>query len=192
MSLQNNYQEAIVKFRKAIESSANYAYPYALWGDALARQQKHDEANAIIQKILAMSPNSAPIFRIWGDALLRQQQYAEAKNKYQHAIALQPDRVDVYSEYAWRLATSPDDNFRDGAKALSLAQKALELFGQERGGGIWFIEILDTIAAAYAELGQFDEAVKTMEKIQPDQKLTRKQAEHFAHYKNHQPVREAF
>jgi len=61
----------------------------------------------------------------------------------------------LLAETAWLLATSPDAAVRNGADAVAYAQRAVELSkGNEPA-------ILGTLAAAYAEAGQFSEAVQT-------------------------------
>ncbi len=60
------------------------------------------------------------------------------------------------NNYAWLLATSPDSAIRDGERAVSLME---ELLSRGRREGAW----VDTLAAAYAEAGRFDEAVETQE-----------------------------
>ncbi|MEM1229658.1 MAG: tetratricopeptide repeat protein [Pseudomonadota bacterium] len=57
------------------------------------------------------------------------------------------------NDYAWYLATHPLASLRDGARALSYAQAAV---AQNATPGY-----LDTLAAAYAELGNFELAVRT-------------------------------
>ena len=55
---------------------------------------------------------------------------------------------------AWRLATDPDPKRRDGQKAVELAEKAVMAGNQKNP------EILDTLAAAFAETGSFTNAVR--------------------------------
>ena len=55
---------------------------------------------------------------------------------------------------AWLLCTAPDDKVRDGKRALAGAKKACELTDHKNGG------YLDTLAAAHAEVGEFDKAVE--------------------------------
>jgi hypothetical protein len=55
--------------------------------------------------------------------------------------------------HAWLLATSPDDKLRDGAEAVRLAARAVDITSGRQPA------ILSTLAAAYAEAGQSNKAV---------------------------------
>lgn len=66
-----------------------------------------------------------------------------------------PDDVSIANDLAWWLATLPEDELRNGQEALRLATEAAANAGMEH-----YAE-LDTLAAAYAEVGQFDKAVAT-------------------------------
>ena len=65
------------------------------------------------------------------------------------------------------LAACPEEKFRDGAKALELAKKANEGSGWKNGF------FLDTYAAASAEVGDFEAAVKWLEKAFNDPAFVR-------------------
>ena len=56
---------------------------------------------------------------------------------------------------AWTLATNGNEELRDGAEAVKLAQRACKLTDYKSSVA------LDSLAAAYAETGQFDQAIKT-------------------------------
>src|SRR5205823_5434618 len=71
------------------------------------------------------------------------------------ALELQPDNVVFQNSLAWMLAAAPKANLRDGARALELATKA----DQSTGGNNPIA--LRTLAAAYAEAGDFSNAVQT-------------------------------
>ena len=66
-----------------------------------------------------------------------------------------PDDVALLNDTAWALATNPNASIRNGAEAVELAQRAVQLSdGREPA-------VLGTLAAAYAEAGRFPKAVKT-------------------------------
>jgi tetratricopeptide (TPR) repeat protein len=78
---------------------------------------------------------------------------AEALAHWQKALDIDPGRVSATLGVAWLLATTPDASLRNGSEALSLAESAQSLVPAEDP------DALDTLAAAYAENGQFAKAV---------------------------------
>jgi tetratricopeptide (TPR) repeat protein len=76
---------------------------------------------------------------------------------WRDAVRLLPNNIDSLHQLALVLATSPDASLRNGREAIELAQRAVALAaGQEP-------KFLGTLAAAYAESGQFTKAVETAE-----------------------------
>ena len=67
----------------------------------------------------------------------------------------QPDDIALLNETAWVLATNPNASIRNGAEAVELARRAVQLSGGREPA------VLGTLAAAYAEAGRFAEALQT-------------------------------
>ena len=94
---------------------------------------------------------------------IRSREYGAAIRAYEEAIGLRPDSSDVtrsrvrrgvQNNLAWYLATAPDSAVRDGLRALALAQQLVAWKPDDAA-------YLDTFAAAYAEVGRFEDAVRT-------------------------------
>lgn len=84
--------------------------------------------------------------------------YAAALTHYRSALAHDGNSVDALNNAAWQLATCPNPQLRDGKTAVELANKACELTGYKQP---FYIV---TLAAAYAEAGQYDEAITNAQK----------------------------
>ncbi len=81
-------------------------------------------------------------------------EYDIAIADYNRALRLDPKHAYPYNNQAWLWATCPEERFRDGRKAVESATRACELTGWKNCG------TLDTLAAAYAEAGDFAAAVR--------------------------------
>jgi tetratricopeptide (TPR) repeat protein len=113
------------------------------------------EAAAALQRATELLPGSADAPHNLGQVLQQQGRYAEAEQAYLRAIKRPPDYVPAYDSLARLLATYPDDRARDGKRAAEYATTACERTG-------WKDPLcLDTLAAAYAEAGQFEAAVRS-------------------------------
>jgi tetratricopeptide (TPR) repeat protein len=86
------------------------------------------------------------------DAYLALGKHREALADYEAALKLQPENSALLNNLAWTLATSTFDDLRDGRRAIELATKACELTSYKAA------HILSTLAAAYAETGDFEKA----------------------------------
>ena len=84
--------------------------------------------------------------------------YNQSIKDFQKAIELRPNNMKAYNNLAWVLVTSKDPEYRDGKKALALIQTALQISKFDD------FRVLDTLAAVYAEIGQFDKAADAQSK----------------------------
>ena len=80
--------------------------------------------------------------------------YREADQDYEQSYERRPDYGNLSKSWAWQLSTCPDAEFRDGKKAIRLLTKE-----GRKGADI------ETLAAAYAEVGDFEEAVQLQQQL---------------------------
>ena len=118
----------------------------------------------------------------------KKQEFDKAAADYDEAIRLDPDDCSALNNAAWLKATCPDERFRNGREAVELATKANSLLGGE------YFAWLDTLAAAHAEAGDFDAAIKVQNKaieMNPkDEEFVAAAKQRLALYQDHKPYRE--
>lgn len=112
----------------------------------------------MFSKVIEMEPENYRARRFRGDAHLNIGDHAEAVKDFDAAYALNDEDEGLLNNFAWVLATSPDDKVRDGKRSIELATKAAE------ASSYTVPHILSTLAAAYAESGDFDSAKKWSKK----------------------------
>ena len=98
---------------------------------------------------MQINPSSAEAHNDLGIAWSQKGRIDQAISEWQKTLELQPDNLSAYSNLVWVFATFPDDAIRNGAKAVALGERALELSGEKDP------RIFRLLAAAYAENGQF-------------------------------------
>ncbi len=160
--VEENYEQALADYNRAIKiNPINYdAYFHRA---ALYKQQKeYDLAVDDLNKAIELNPDSN-YYRERGSVYYLKKQYDLAIKEYIKAIRLN-SYPPAYHDLAWLLATCSDEKYRDGSKAVAFAEKAVG-FGKRAGYHIVLEpQVLNTLAAAYAEAGDFDTAVESQEK----------------------------
>lgn len=147
--------KAIGDFDKAISLKPDFALAYTNRGNAWDDQGEDDKAIADYGKAIEFKPDHAEAYTNRGIVWKAKGEYAKAIHDYNKAIETNPDYTPAYDNLAWLLATCPDAKIRNGKQAVAHALKLIELFN-----GILPAYQMNTLAAAYAEDGQFDKAVK--------------------------------
>ncbi len=156
---KGQHEEAAEQYRKAIEIMPNFAAAHHDLGVILAESNRLDEAVKHFRKVIQMQPKNLLARNRLGIALGQRGNIKEAIDCHRMTLQINPKNLTAMNALAWLLATAPEDAFRDGQRAVEIAEKALELVGPEPP-----VHLLDTLAAAYAEAGRFDEAVATTER----------------------------
>jgi tetratricopeptide (TPR) repeat protein len=104
---------------------------------------------------LALAPADPQARYYLGSALRSQGRAAEALLQWRQALEAQPDLLQALDEAAWVMATNRESSVRNGARAVELAERAVQVSGGQQP------RILATLAASYAEAGEFPKAVET-------------------------------
>jgi tetratricopeptide (TPR) repeat protein len=147
--------EAIGQFQKALEMEPDNAKAHYNLANIFIVQGRWDEAIEHYQRALKQMPDSTHAHYQLGLALQSRDKFTAAIVQFQKVLELDPHHVTAQNNLAWLLATCPKNSLRNGQKAVELAQQAVQLSGGKSP------EILDTLAAAYAEAGRFPEAIET-------------------------------
>jgi tetratricopeptide (TPR) repeat protein len=188
LASKGRFDEAMAEFNKALAINPNYADAHRNLGRALAITGRLDQAAPHYERALEINPEFAEAQSEFGRLLAVEGQYDQAIPHLKKAVAIKPDLVDAHyylgaslyfssgrtqealaewrealrvdpnfvpamNDAAHALAASPNASDRNGAEAVKLAERAVQLSGARNP------VYLDTLAAAYAEVGKFPDAV---------------------------------
>jgi protein O-mannosyl-transferase len=149
--------DAITHYRHALALRDGNAAAHSGLALALSRQRKIDEAIEHWQRSLEIQPDNTDARNYLGAALAGIGRTREAIEQWQQTLAFDPDNGNATNNLGWIFATSPDATLRDGAKAVAYAKRATNVPGGDNP------LVYRTLAAAYAENGQFGEAISAAE-----------------------------
>jgi tetratricopeptide (TPR) repeat protein len=151
------YDIAIRYLTAALASDAkreDAAYVHGLRGDAYLGKGDSAKAAADYARAVNFIPKETAGYVLRGSTYEKLGNYKAAASDYAKGIALSPDDDAALNTLAWLRATCPEASVRDGREAIRASTKACELTR-------WKDPLpIDTVAAAYAEIGSFDQAVK--------------------------------
>jgi tetratricopeptide (TPR) repeat protein len=150
---QRRTEEAVTHFRAALRLGPDSAEIHLNLADVLAHEGKWDDAVAHYREALRLKPDVAAAHCQLARTLCAQGRTEDAISALGQALRLCAGAPEVANALAWIRATDANSKFRDGAEAVTLAEQAVQ-----RSGGM-NPQFLDTLAAAYAEEGRFQEAV---------------------------------
>jgi Flp pilus assembly protein TadD len=126
----------------------------------LAREQvkELEMETAQIEAQAAGNPGDAKLQHDLGTLYRQAGRLEDAVEHLSRAVELRPEDPVMLSNLAWLLATNPDESIRDGARAVTLTEKAVKLTGSKRP------EPLAFLAAALAEVGRHEDALRAGER----------------------------
>ena len=190
LALQGRLAESAPHYaaaRKILPADARLCRAY---GKALLAQGKNKAAIEELQQAAKLAPADVSLIYELAGVLSLEGRNREALEYYNRAVEAEPKSVAVLNDLAWMLATTPDDKIRDGSRAVKLAERACQLTE-------WKTALLmGTLAAAYAEAGQFTNAVAMAEKArdtaraEQQETVARRNEELLSLYRSGKPFRE--
>jgi tetratricopeptide (TPR) repeat protein len=186
-----NYDPVIADFTRAIHIVPSDLSAYAPRAYAHARRHDHARALADARIAIKLKPGEIALARVV-DLGLRGTAYRIigepelAMRDFREAVRLMPNGQTANDNLAWFLATCPEERFRNGTDAVCAANRACEISQWKSG--------CDTLAVAYAEAGDFDQAVKYEKQALNDSSLAPKEREErekrLALFEQRKPFRE--
>jgi tetratricopeptide (TPR) repeat protein len=149
------WQNNTTLFEHTLKITKNNLLGESNYGMALLEAGNIDEAIGHFNNVLRLNKNHANAYLNLGIAYSRLGKYEPAIQNWTKALELKPNSVEALNNLAWLLATSDDVSLEDANRAIKYAERACELTENKNPS------MTDTLAAAYAAAGRFEEAVKT-------------------------------
>lgn len=150
-------QHAEERYSADIKAHPKNPEPYLQRARVYARRKEYAKAEADLRMAQSLSPSPTTkieIYHVLNQMHAEQGDFVAARKDQEAIVALDPTDAVQLNNLAWLLATCPDAKARDGAQAVKLAKQACDATSWDES------YIIDTLAAAYAEDGDFTSAVK--------------------------------
>lgn len=158
LARRGNYDAAIEHYRKALKIKPDNVEAYYNLGNALARKGNAKAAIHKYLKTLQLNPAHFKSYYNIARIMSNQGKTGESIRNYQKALIINSEMTETLYNLSWIYATSENRKYRNGEKAVKLAEKLCMLTGYQQPLA------MDALAAAYAESGRFDEAIAAAKK----------------------------
>jgi len=146
--------KAIADFDAALQIEPKHTWALHNRGNAWAAKGDFTKAIADYSEAIRLDPKDVDAYNNRGLAYQNKGDYTQALSDFEKALEQDANSALALNHCAWLWATCPDEKLRDGKKAIASAAKACESAAWKNGF------FLATLAAAYAEAGNFDEAIR--------------------------------
>ena len=154
---QGRIDDAIAYFRRVLELKPTYVLAYHNLGVLTSGRGQLDEAIACFGRAAQLDSKNPSSRNLFDEAMARREQIKSDVAAQRELLREHPDDVNLLNRIAWTLATNPTTSIRNGAEAVQLAGRAVQL-SQSRNS-----ISLGILAAAYAETGQYAKAVESQQ-----------------------------
>ncbi|HEY6419783.1 MAG TPA: tetratricopeptide repeat protein [Candidatus Binataceae bacterium] len=150
-----DYDHAIEDYSEAAKLDPSDMRIFRKRAEALTHKKRPD---LVIADLAHIKTATAEDFLARANIHQSAGEYRLALDDYNHALAVAPNDWGTANATAWFLSTCPDAKVRDGNRALTLAKKACDLSSWQDA------YVIDTLAAALAETGDFTQAATWQER----------------------------
>lgn len=153
------FDDAITYSKKALEIDPNNAKAYFNMADSLYEKKEYSDAIKYYLVSIKYNPANAEVHCNVSHAFIKQGNIEEAIHHLREAMQIQPNMIDAANNLAWLLAAGEDAKLRNGSEAISIILpycQSVRPYHTYKDA-----DILDTLAAGYAEVGNYIGAVKT-------------------------------
>ena len=154
LARKGDTDDAVTHYARAVQLRPDYADAFYNLGTLLLEQRKVGQAIDAFRAAIQTRSDDAAAHASLGDALHANGNDREALAEYETAIKLAPDAGWAIYSLAWLLATSSEQDVRDGERAAQIAQRGLHLRDAESPA------MFRALAAAYATQGRFEQAAE--------------------------------
>ncbi|ADD68993.1 Tetratricopeptide TPR_2 repeat protein [Denitrovibrio acetiphilus DSM 12809] len=152
---KGDYKEAMDDLDKAVSKGGESAEFLIAMGELYFKMGEYGNAKAYVQRALMKDGESSELYLLRGKIFYKSKDANQSIADLKKAIELDRSNLEAKRMLAWIYATNPISGYRNGAEALNLAKS---LFNMNQD-----VQCIEVLAAAYAELGDFDNAVRTLE-----------------------------
>ena len=184
---KSQHQRAIQDFSEAIRRAPQSPDGYINRGGSYAQIGQLDKAIADFSQAIRIDPRSTHAYLNRAMVSVRKHDYRLGIADYEKANQLSPRDSATLNSIAWWKATCPIDSLRNGKEAVAAALEACRLTSFKRPNEV------DTLAAAYAEAGDFHHAIEYTTKalgMNPDPKNRKEFEKHLVLFRNRKPYRD--